>query len=106
MRETVYLGRDNTIELELSVDGTPLTASQMQAITRLELIYNGQTISSETEPDAFDWSTREAQGVVILALGSVSMATGTDLAADLIVYSSDNPNGIKWPSFTLKVEQG
>lgn len=104
MREYVYLGRDNTIELQLLADKTPLTALQMQAITKIELIYNGQTISSQTNPDAFDWSTREAEGVVIIALGDISISAGTDLAADLIIYDAENTNGIVWSSFTLKVE--
>lgn len=106
MREYVYLGRDNTIERQLLADGTALTALQMQAITRMDLVYNGQTINSDDNPEAFDWSTRESEGVVIFALSGLSISTGTDLAADLYVYDAEHVNGIRWGSFSLSVEQG
>lgn len=106
MRETVYLGRNNTIELQLLEDSTALTTAQMQAITRMDLIYNGVTISSQENPSAFDWSTREDEAVVIISLGGLEISIGMDLAADLIVYDAQNTDGIVWASFNLKVVQG
>jgi hypothetical protein len=110
MGEIVYLGRDNTFELKLlekrpGANPEALTQDQMEAITRIDLIYSGTTISSQTNSSAFDWSTRQTEGVVIFALGGLDIPVGSDLAVELIVYDAEHPNGILWGSFSLKVEQ-
>ena len=103
MREIVYLNRDNTIDRQLLADGSVLTALQMQAINRIDLIYNGQTFSSDDHPSVFDWTSRAAEGAVVISAGALPIQIGTDLNADLIIYDPSNPNGIRWCSFSLKV---
>ena len=105
MGEIVYLGRDNTFELQLLEQGLPLSQSDMAVITRIDLIFNGATVSSQDNPEALDWTSRAAEAVVVFDLGGLSLSTGTDLSTVLIVYDASHPNGLVWATFTLKVAQ-
>ncbi|BBO73871.1 hypothetical protein DSCW_12880 [Desulfosarcina widdelii] len=104
--EHVYLGLNNTIDLQLKADGIALTAEQMQSITKIVLVFKELSISSDEHPDSFDWTTREDEGVVIMALGTLPiLPAGTDPLAYLKIYDSENPNGVYWGNFILTVEE-
>ncbi len=101
--ETVYLGRDNTVDLVLKADGV---AQDLSPVTQMDLIVGGKTISSSSYPDAFDWTTDGAGGKVYLDLAdpiaSEGISAGTYVAT-LVVYDSEHPDGIRWDDFRLRV---
>ena len=105
MRETVYLGRDNTIELELKEHKALLTSGQMDAITQAAIYYQGQVYDSDTHAGAFDWITKKDKAIIILDLGSLPLPIGMDTKAKLIIFDADNTDGIVWQRFTLEVIQ-
>lgn len=97
--ETVYKGRDNRNDLLLKANGV---AVDLSAVTKIELVGDGLTISSTTIPGAFDWSV--GGGVVNLSLGSVEdLSIGVNVFS-LIVYDPDNLSGIHWGELILDIK--
>lgn len=100
--ETVYIGRDNTIDLLLTEDGVSIDHS---LITRVIVDLNdtaGTTIDSDVSPGAFSWD----EGKLVLSLGHEGIATGS-YNADLIVYDPINTSGIQWqPRVGILVTNG
>jgi len=96
--EIVYLGADNVIDLVLLEDGA---AVNLGGVTKMSLDFEGTIISSDTSPDAFDWSTGE--GKLSLALGAESIATAL-YNAKLMVYDAENTNGIVWGKLRIVVK--
>jgi hypothetical protein len=97
--ERVYKNRDNTNDLLLKADGV---AIDLSAITKMELIGDGWSVDSTTNPAVFDFSA--GGGVVVLSLGGVEGMSAGKGWVDIIVYDSDNTNGVNWGSFPIYVE--
>lgn len=95
---------DNSIDFVLKADGTNLTVMQMQAITKVELVYMGTAYSSATHASAFDWSTYESDAKLLVYPGRISgLSAGHDRQARIIIYDSGHTNGIVWDDFELKI---
>jgi hypothetical protein len=96
--ETVYLARDNTIDLLLKADGV---ITDLTPVTRIDLIDTGCAweVSSTTSPNAFDWSGG-VSGVLILALGDEVIPAGS-YRARVILYDATNTDGIVWGEIKL-----
>lgn len=106
VHERIYLGSDNTIDLQLKADGVALTAEQMSGISKIVLTFKGVSISSDDYPAAFDWATRGDEGVIIMDLGTLPiLSAGTDPLAGLKIYDSENTNGVFWGNLILTVEE-
>jgi len=103
--ETVYLSRDNTIDLLLTSDGS---AVDLSSVTRMVLNFDGTLIDSDDYPDAFDWDL-ETTGKVTFALADAlaaeSVAAGV-YRVRLIVYDATNDDGIVWDEFYCIVKSG
>lgn len=95
IRETVYNGYDNSIDLILKEDGAAYTG--LSAVTRMKCVdKDGDwTIDSAVDATAFDWATEEETGKVLLKFGLQSIAAGSYIGK-LIVYDADHTNGIFW----------
>jgi hypothetical protein len=101
IKETIYLGRNNAIDLLLKAEGM---AQDLSSVTRMTLIERNAafTVDSSTEPAAFDWHDTGTTGKVKLALGAAAIVAGT-YVCDLIVYDPTNNNGINWGLLVLEV---
>lgn len=98
LREAVWIGKDNAIDLQLLEDGV---AKDISATTRavLTLIKSGVTdivIDSAVESGVFDWSTAGATGKLTMKLGGVSSLVAGTYKARLELYDAGNANGIVW----------
>jgi hypothetical protein len=106
LREKVYLNRDNAIKLGLTADGVPINTSGLTRIIAKLTDDDGNvtTFDSNTDVDAFDWTTNTAQvsdtvtGILVMKLqDAVTPPTvGDDYTCDLIVYDDANPDGLVW----------
>lgn len=103
--ETVYLNRDNTVDLLLKADGV---AQDLSSVTRMILKEeNGVwSIDSQTYGSAFNWNPGTTGKVILdlaAALADQSVTTGSNVVR-LVVYDPSNTDGIVWDTFVLIVK--
>jgi hypothetical protein len=94
INETVYIGRDNTIELALTIDGNVINHT---LITRVQLIMGGTVLDSDVSPAFFNFANPDR---LIMRLGGAGFAAGRH-SATLIIYDAGSPNGIVWGNLAL-----
>lgn len=99
----VYANKDNTFAVQLIKNDVVLTVNEMQAITVVGLMFDGTEYDSDTYGSAFDWATREAEGVVIFELGAVLTTVARDNKAEIIIYTATDTNGVVWTTIDVKV---
>ncbi len=88
---TIYPGRANTIELELTDDGKPIDHT---LLSRVDVVLGGQTFDSLASPALFDL-TRSTH--IELKLAAAGLTAGR-YSATLIVYDTVNyVGGFVWP---------
>jgi hypothetical protein len=80
-----------------------LTTLEMQAITNVGLVFEGVEYDDTTYPTAFDWATRETEGVVICKLGSVLTSPARDTKAEIIIYTATDTVGVIWSTIDIQV---
>lgn len=99
--ETVYLDRDNTIDLRLKADGVVVDLSSVTTIT---LIVGAGTISSNNADDAtIRWAKPGySTGELRLFLGGQAIEPGR-YNAELIIFDPTHPNGLHWGNIVLRV---
>ena len=92
LRETLYLGHDNGIDLTLKADDV---AVDLSSVTRMILRDSGCVweVDSTTSPTAFDWSAGD--GRISMALGDEPIPAGA-YSCRLIVYDPTNTDGVVW----------
>lgn len=103
-RETIYIGRNNSIELILKANNT---AQSLSSVTHMEFVISGTTYSSVTA-GYFDWQDRgtssgSTTGWVSLTFGNAPGITPGTYTAELIVYDAGNTNGILWGEIPLRI---
>lgn len=87
---TVYKGRNCPYTVSLYRENKQLTTTEIAAITKYVVIYDeAYYIDSDTCADCFTASGAN----VIVDLGTVNFAVGTDTAAEFIVYDALHPEG-------------
>lgn len=100
----IYLGRDNTLALDLEIDGTLVTAD---LITRAQFWFPAAAVGSaaaltlDTSSNAEIALANSATRVSIQA-GSLDLNVGTHKCF-LTVFDADNTNGLAWDSFDVDV---
>ncbi len=99
----VYANRDNTFAVELIKNDVTLTVAEMGAITKVGLMFNGTEYHSGTYASAFDWATRDTEGVVIFQLGEVLTTEARDNKAEIFIYTASDLNGVVWTTIDVKV---
>jgi len=110
MKELVFEGRDNSIDLLLKV--STLTDPTMQVadltnVTRMVLTReDGLAVDSDKESAIFDWATLATSGIVSIQLGHINLKNTKDKWR-LVVFDATNDKGIVWgdTDFQIKVEQ-
>lgn len=99
--EVIYKGRDNTIDLQLSSDSG---IADLSGVTKIELVDSfgrTATISSADHSDWFD--TTEGGGILKISLGMADLSIGKSYTFEIILYDTDNTNGINWGQFMAVV---
>jgi len=92
----VHKGKNNPFSVVLTEGGNPINDEVRAAITKVELMFRGMLIGSETPGAAIQWDT-DTPGEMKLAIGMVEgLPVGKDRRAELILYSPDMPNGFVW----------
>ena len=89
--ESVYNGRDNTIDLLCTDTGESITHS---SITRIVISLNDDPstiIDSSINADAFEWDN----GKVVLSLGHLGLPVGA-WDAEFVLYDEVNTSGVVW----------
>lgn len=96
LNETIYIGRDNAIRLQLLEDGVAFaTVYPSVTPTRWVLAVDTLLFDSAVNPEAFAWDS--ASSTLELTLGNlVTVALDPPEAAELTVFSSEWPDGIVW----------
>lgn len=100
MYETVYLGRDNALDLLFVENGDVVDISNTIRIT---IEFDDTVIDSDTRPDAFDWSDGE-DGKLYLTLGDENIPIGSYNAL-IVIYDSIYTDGMVWDDFRCRVVQ-
>lgn len=97
IRETVYLGKDNVIDLLLTADEV---ATNLSSVTRMIISDStcGVIIDSSVDEGVFDWSAGD--GKLTLTLGQEPVAPGT-YTFSLVVYDATNSNGVVWDNVEI-----
>lgn len=94
--DDVYIGRDNYVARQIErASGADISIQNLTRCT-LEVIGTNPPflIDSDEVPDAFDWITYGATGVLCFRLGMIdSMPLGFQICR-LIIYSNDFPDGL------------
>jgi hypothetical protein len=104
MAYTAYKDRDNTFAIQFIKNGVVLTQSEIEAITKVELLHNGNYYNSTNDSSGFDLVTRKADGIIVFKLGEISdIGQGQDENAEIIIYSADYPDGVVWETIDLTV---
>lgn len=91
IEEVVHNGRDNAVELALSVDGVTIDHT---SITRALLVVGTVTLDSQASPALFDFTQADR---LVLTLGAAGLTVGRH-SARLITYDTAHPNGLEWES--------
>ena len=97
--QTVYNQRNNEIAFILKSGGVAISASEMTAITSIELKYKGTIYTSNTDFTLTkDINTAK---VTLTGLGLMSAPASKDRKTELIVHAPNYPNGLVWDIFIL-----
>lgn len=95
----VYSPSSNIFRLRLLEKGNPVN---LGGLTKIDLVLgNGNTISSDNNPYAFDW-LGNGKGVLTLRLGSLDLIDGV-YNSELVVYDGLNYQGVFWGFFRIRV---
>ena len=97
--EEVYIGRANSIDIELTDNGLPITHSD---ITRVTVTLDDEVktvIDSQVDVSVFDWSSNPYLSMRF-GLKDPALPTGTHTGV-MVVYDAQNPAGIRWEEVLL-----
>ena len=100
--EVVYLGHDNTIDLQLKASSS---AYSLSGATKINITIGTKKIeNSSASSGAITWAgSSYSTGEIRLTLGSQSISTGI-YNAPVIVYDATHTSGIVWDYIPLKVK--
>ncbi len=104
---TVYKGRDNSLFVQLSQtdeQGVVSKPDLTQGITKVEVLLKGKFYNSTDYPNAFDWTSEGATGIVGLKLGLIpELEVVKDTEAEILTYDPANPDGLVWGTIPIQV---
>lgn len=87
----IYIGRDNTLTLNLTDDNV---AADLSAATKVQVTINGVTVDSAATAAAFDLSDL-VNGNITLKFGDQAIPEGT-YSIRVVVFDAVNTDGIVW----------
>ena len=96
----IYTGRNTNIKYQLLDQGAPKDLSNLN---KIDLIFTSSVKVSGTigTTAPLDFSTVPTE--LVLKFSSVVIPSGSYPSIKLIVYDSDNPNGLIWGEISLVV---
>jgi len=98
--EYVYLGRDNTIEFALSINGTVIDHTTITQVIVKGLNYD---LDSDVVPSAFDFTDPDK---LVLSFGAQPIKAG-NYSMKLVVKRTGDTNGVVWyDDIPVKVRHG
>ncbi len=91
--ETVYIGRDNVVDLLLQVDGV---AQDLDSVTQIDAVLGDTTVSATVSTEwPIKWTGLGVSGKIQLKIGE-ELSSNYRGRMWIVVYGLDNPNGIVW----------
>lgn len=100
---TLYNGRDSNIKFQLLDAGT---IKDLSNLSKIELIFNSTTkvigLIGSTAP--IDFTTVKTEMVLKFGASATTVTSGSYPTVKVIVYDSDNPNGLIWGAISLIVK--
>ena len=101
MSETIYIGRANRIKRELTRNGAELSAVDQAAITKVQVIIQGQCFDTEAHPGEIQYD----DGVFTLQAGlREGLAAADRIDAHIVVYDPANTEGLAWGTFRVTIK--
>jgi len=98
----VHEDRDNSFTVTLKKNSVALTQTEMEAITKFEIKYNGTYYNSVDNSDGFEIVNATAK--VTVKPYELGLESGDTDTVEFIVYDNgDYTNGLLWDRFKLKV---
>jgi len=100
--EIVYLGHDNTIDLQLKADDA---AQDLSAVTKITATFGSTTISSvDKAAGVITWDQAGYEtGEIRMALGDEDIDEG-GYSVPIVVYDPSNTDGVVWGKVNVLVE--
>jgi len=98
----IYIGHDNTVDLQLSYIPYNQNAAIIidhTILIKVEVKIGNVAINSISMPSAFDLTHADR---MILKFGQLNLLSGKYLA-ELIAYDNQNVNGVVWGFFDLVI---
>ncbi len=96
----VYTGRDTNIKYQLLDRGAPKDLSNL---SKIDLVFSStvKVTGDVGTTTPLDFSTTPTE--LVLKLAAVTIPSGSYPSIKVIVYDSDNPNGLIWGEIALVV---
>jgi len=100
----IYLTHDNTFALEVSSGGSPIDLVAT-GVTRVVVTSATETVDSAINPEAFDYATDGASGIIEFDFADIITDLGHHLCS-LTIFDPLHPDGQVWgDAFTMLVKQ-
>ena len=102
---TIYKGRDNIISLGLKASGVlqDVSASSRMALQVGDRIPD-MIVDSNTQPNAFDWTTNGANGQVDIDIAELNGIDRGSFRSRLTVYDATYANGVVWDELMVHIK--
>lgn len=97
IEEVVYLARNNTIALSLTLDNAAIVHN---TLTRAQVLVGATLLDSSVSPALFDLTLTDR---LLLKFGASGLTAGR-YAATLVVFDATNPLGLVWGDFVVVVK--
>ena len=98
LEETVYLDRNNTIDLSIANADTGITINHA-AFTKIQVEVGETVIDSAANPEFFDLTNQDK---LILKFGQTTLLAGK-YTAWLVIFDADNTDGLVIGKLTIIV---
>jgi len=99
--EHVYNGHDNSVDLQLTVNGQPFPLDEVDEITVTVASRTFRSDNGVGDPILWDGAGYQV-GEIRLFLGDKDLPPG-DLGAWIVIYDTDHENGFVWGAVVLNV---
>jgi len=97
-----YNGRDNSFTLTFEKNGTTLTETEMNTITKFEIKFNGSYYNSTDNASGFDVTA--ASGAVEIFPNELDLAVSSGDVVEVIVYDDSHDDGLVWDRIILEIK--
>lgn len=93
-----YESRDNSFTLTIKKNNVTLTESEMLAVTKFEIKFDGIYYNTVANPTGF--VVDNTAGTLKVKPYELGFVSTTDIV-ELILYDTEHPHGLVWETFEL-----